>query len=86
MSKAKDRARAESGLIYRNGSLVRKEDWYAAHPTRQMLAERQAAVKDAVGAEMASKFTKAYTCTKCNRTHKPGSKVFEQHRSHAVVM
>jgi len=37
--KAKDRARAESGLIFRDGKLVNKEDWYMAHPTREMLAQ-----------------------------------------------
>ena len=55
MSKRKDRERAESGLIFRDGHLVRKEDWYAAHPTREMLAERQRRVDDAVQAELAKK-------------------------------
>lgn len=58
MSKAKDRARAESGWIYRNGELVRKEEWYKAHPTREMLAERQVTVDAAIRDEMAKKFPK----------------------------
>ena len=55
MSKAKDRARAESGLIFRDGGLVKKEDWYAAHPTREMLKERQAGVDKAVSDMMLAK-------------------------------
>ena len=55
MSKRKDRARAESGLIFRDGNLVRKEEWYAAHPTREMLAERQAGVDKAVAEVMEAK-------------------------------
>ena len=55
MSKAKDRARAESGLIFRDGGLVKKEDWYAAHPTREMLKERQAGVDKAVSEMMLAK-------------------------------
>jgi len=61
MSKARDRARAESGLIFRDGKLWRKEDWYALHPTREMLAERQAQVDLAVLEEMAKKETEDQT-------------------------
>jgi uncharacterized Zn ribbon protein len=39
MSNRKNRERAEAGWIFRDGRLVRKEEWYAAHPTREMLAE-----------------------------------------------
>lgn len=80
MSRSKDRERAESGLIYRSGSLVNKEQWYAANPTKQMLAERQAVVADAVKQEMAAKFEQPYHCQKCNRTHKPGSKIYKEHK------
>lgn len=96
MSKAKDRARAESGLIFRDGSLHKKEDWYAAHPTREMLAERQAGVDAAVTDLMAKKerkgkqFEKAstegkfsYYCQKCNRRHTEGSQICEKHRKFA---
>jgi len=55
MSKAKDRARAESGLIFRDGKLVNKEEWYAAHPTREMLAQQQAGVDKAVSDIMLAK-------------------------------
>lgn len=44
MSKSKDRARAESGLIFRDGHLVRKEEWYAAHPTPEMKRQQQTGV------------------------------------------
>ena len=52
MSKAKDRARAESGIIFRDGSYVNAKEWYAAHPTREMLQQQQAGVDKAV-AELA---------------------------------
>ena len=78
MSKAKDRARAESGLIFRDGQLVNKEDWYAAHPTRQMLIERQAQVDNAVAEVMATKSNAPYFCTKCNCRHIKG-KLYNSH-------
>ena len=103
MSGRKDSERAESGLIFRDGHLVSKEDWYKAHPTPQMLIEQRAQVKDAVTAEMASKFRSEdelraeglvndltlprdityYTCNKCQRKHKVGTKIFTAHRKHA---
>lgn len=52
MSKSKDRARAESGLIFRNGSLVRKEDWYRNHPTKETQMVR---LEEALKAEFAKK-------------------------------
>jgi len=55
MSKRLDRERAESGWIWRDGQLVRKEEYYASHPTRQMLAERQAGVDKAVSDIMLAK-------------------------------
>lgn len=80
MSHKADRERAESGEIFRNGRLWKKEDWYAIHPTQQMRAEQQAVVSDAVKDEMATKFTLTnYICTKCNREHRVGSKIYEQH-------
>lgn len=78
MSKAKDRARAESGLIFRDGHLVNKEEWYAAHPTRQMLIERQAQVDEAVAEVMATKSNAPYFCTKCNCRHIKG-KLYNSH-------
>ena len=85
MSEAKDRARAESGLIFRDGKLWKKEDWYAAHPTREMLAERQAQVDKAVAEEMAEPAIKSYFCTKCNRKYYAGSKVFQEHWDFMLV-
>lgn len=81
MSKAKDRTRAELGWIFRDGHLVRKEDWLAAHPTSQMLAERQIAVKSAVENEMAEKFQvpNRYYCTACRRYHVKSSKIGSKH-------
>ena len=83
MSKAKDRARAELGLIFREGRLWSKEEWYALHPNKQMLAEQQSIVKGAVATELDKKFSqedKPYFCTKCGRNHKPGSKVYQAHK------
>lgn len=95
MSKAKDRARAESGIIFRNGSMVNREEWYAAHPTKQMRAETQAKVKVAVKAEMARKKLESdavkecelaapqgltYFCTKCLKYHRqPNSAIYKAH-------
>jgi len=85
MSKKADRERAESGWIWRDGQLVSKEDWYAAHPTREMLAERQAQVDRAIAEEMAKPTIKSYFCTKCNRKHNAGSKVFKEHWDFMLV-
>jgi len=81
MSRAKDRARAESGLIFRDGHLVNKEDWYKAHPTR---AQLQAQVDEAVHAEMARKekaknIPSRYYCTACRKHHIKTSKVGTEH-------
>lgn len=81
MSKAKDRARAESGLIFRDGQLWEKEDWYRLHPTREMRAATQQGVNAAVAAELEEKFRdKPYLCGKCGRKHKPGSKIYGDHK------
>ena len=91
MSKGKDRARAQSGLIFRDGELVNAEEWYAAHPTREMLAQRQAGVDAAVAKRMADKLsaeallpTKSelgnrYYCTACRKYHIKTSKVGIEH-------
>lgn len=65
----RDRVRAESGTIFRDGSYVNKEEWYAAHPTRAMKAQQST-----VGAP--------YQCTVCNRRHSKG-KIYQQHLEHA---
>ena len=87
----------ETGKIFRDGKLVDKEEWYKAHPTKEMKAHTQAKVNDAIATEMALKFRKPdegereaagappfdYLCTKCNRKHKFGSKIHEQHQDFA---
>jgi len=45
MSKRKDRERAKSGSVWRDGGLVSKEEYYASHPTREMRAEQEAKEK-----------------------------------------
>jgi len=86
MSHAKDRKRAQSGWIFRNGELVRAEDWYRDHPTRAM---RQAQVDAAVKQELAKIATpepiKPYFCSKCNRFHKSGA-ILTAHRDFATVV
>jgi len=84
MSKAKDRARAESGIIFRDGSYVNKEEWYAAHPTSEMLTQRQAETDKAVAVEMARKqkaknIPSRYYCTACRKHHIKTSKVGKEH-------
>ena len=97
MSKRKDRERAESGIIHRDGQLVRKEEWYAAHPTLDMLRERQPGVDKAVAQAMADKLDPkdtsaviaeaeakfSYFCSKCNHRHTEGSKICTDHRQYA---
>jgi len=78
MSRAKDIARARSGIIFRDGSYVNKEDWYAAHPTREMKRQQQANVNAAVAEVMATKPGNPYFCTKCNCRHIKG-KVYNSH-------
>ena len=77
MSRRKDRERAELGWIWRDGKLWRKEEWYALHPTKAMLKERQAEVAAAVKAEVEK--PASYHCAKCDRTHKRGSKIYQDH-------
>jgi len=74
MSKRDDRARAELGLIFRDGHVWKKKDWYKLHPTPEILAAK---------VELADVFeTTAYYCYKCMRKHRAGSKVYEAHREH----
>ena len=87
MSKRLDRERAESGLIFRDGKLVSKEEWYKSHPTREMQAQQQKKVDSAVVAEMTAKFQKPevpaiprrYYCTACRRYHSRDSKIGSEH-------
>jgi hypothetical protein len=89
MSHKQDRERAQSGVIFRDGTLWEKAKWYALHPTRAMRAATQKIVKAAVGEELAKKFNPEaplepapYQCSKCGRTHRPGTKVYEEHRQY----
>jgi hypothetical protein len=91
MSHKADRIRAESGIIFRNGKLVNKEEWYKSHPTKQM--QRQT-VRSAVKDELAKKFVivkpenlitippvvpNRYYCTACRRYHVQTSKIGSEH-------
>lgn len=78
--KREARARAEQGIVFRDGHLVNKEEWDAAHPTKTVLLERQAAVDVAVKAEMAKKdIPNRYYCTACRKHHIKTSKVGSEH-------
>jgi len=88
MSKAKDRARAESGQLFRDGKLVNKEDWYAAHPTREMRIAQQAGVDKALadivlakqqGIVVAKEIPHRYYCTACRRYHTLASQIGKEH-------
>jgi hypothetical protein len=46
MSRRKDRERAQSGIIFRDGHLVNAEEWYKAHPNKETLRQ-QASAKQA---------------------------------------
>ena len=82
MSKAKDRARAELGTIFRDGKLVNKEDWYKVHPTREMKQQQQNLVDEAVAKVKATKNNAPYFCTKCNCRHIKG-KLYNKHLIYA---
>lgn len=94
MSHSKDRARAESGQIFRDGQLVSKSEWYVIHPTKKM--RTQASVDKAVASIMETKLKdisaaiaeatlaasqgKPYFCTKCLRWHRvPTSNLYKVH-------
>lgn len=92
MSKAKDRARAKSGIIFRDGNYVNKEEWYAAHPTSEMLVEQQAQVDVAVAQEMARFdpdpepfIPDPYYCRKCDRAHRPNTKIYQAHLDYILI-
>ena len=80
MSKRKDRERAESGLIFRDGRLWKREEWEALHPTREMVKNTQEGVNMALDSELQKKFgDQPYKCSKCGRTHKPGTAIYSEH-------
>lgn len=91
MSKLKDRQRAESGLIFRDGGLVDKDEYLKAHPTPAMRAvtqrevdvalEREFMVRKRVAHVDADAASLPYFCSRCNRNHKPGSKIYTAHVS-----
>ena len=87
MSKAKDRARAESRLNFRNGHLVSKEEWYKANPTREMVFAQRLPLDpkdtDAVAAEAEAGVKFSYFCSTCNHRHTAGSKICTEHRQYA---
>lgn len=70
MSRAKDRARAEAGMVYRSGRLVSKAECAVPH-TPELTPD---VCKEEPGS--------VYFCSKCNRNHRPGSGVYEWHRSY----
>ena len=87
MSKRKDRERAESGLIFRNGRLWNKEEWYAIHPTRGMVNATKERVAMAVDTELKKKFAaEPYHCTRCGHVHRPDTKIYLTHLPHAGKM
>ena len=80
----KDRERYEkTGMVFRDGHLVNKEEWEREHPKKSQIVqqkeEEKKKVKAAVTAELESRFETPYHCSKCNRTHKVGSKIHHSH-------
>ena len=75
MSHKADKERAESGLIFRNGRLVRKEDWYGTHPISKVVElPDPEPILD----------LQPYFCGKCQRRHNPGSKIYSAHIEHKI--
>jgi len=71
MSKAKDRARAKLGYIFRDGKLWLKTEWEKLHPKRR----HQPCPFPCGSIEPAP-----YFCSKCARTHRIGTKIYEAHK------
>ena len=94
MSKSKNRARAQSGIIFRNGKLWDAKEWEKSPDNKKAVKEtikeaaREAAT-DFLEANKAplqeTKVLAPYFCTRCNRQHKPGSQVYTAHTDHAAA-
>jgi len=67
MSKRKDEERAKSGYIFRDGHLIRKEEW----PGTPEHTERQKKVDRAVDSELKKKFEKKHERREANEEHMP---------------
>lgn len=97
MSKRKDRQRAESGLIFRDGKLVRKEEWYTTHPTKEMVeAKERQEILDLAKPKLVDETmindegidtlpVVAYFCKKCNQVHRRG-KIYTEHKEFASIL
>ncbi len=77
MSRSKDRERAKSGIVFRNGHLVERVEWETAHPNK---AQRQAIVDEVLKAHVFAS-SKPYACTKCGIKHTRG-KIHLAHRQY----
>jgi len=97
VSHRKDRARAEAGVIFREGRLWEKEEWYALHPTKETLRQLQeeadalavqkkldelAALGQVPSPAKTREAVLPYFCTKCKITHVRG-KVYLAHKEYA---
>lgn len=72
MSKAKDRARAKLGQIFRDGRLWAREEWERLHPSNSVPTPCHFPVGT-------REEPMPYYCGKCKRTHRVGTKVYEAH-------
>jgi hypothetical protein len=82
MSRRKDRERAELGLIFREGKLRRKDEWYAEHPTREMMLAKTLIIEPEAKQMLAlASEGNPYYCGKCNRQHIKGA-VYEAHKKY----
>lgn len=95
MSKSKNRARAQSGIIFRNGKLWDAKEWEKSPENKKIYREalKEAAREEAADFLEANKaplqetkisVAAPYFCTRCNRQHKPGSQVYTAHTNHAA--
>ena len=78
MSKRLDRARAESGMIFRDGMLWKREDWEKLHPRIPIHSPLFPFGTRAPEEEEPQ--PAPYFCPKCNRTHRIGTKIYEAHK------
>jgi predicted transglutaminase-like protease len=80
MSRRKNIERGKSGIIFRDGKLWQKEDWYALHPSREMIAQREAEDKKKIlDQRLPVNIPTTYYCTACRKNHRKPSKPWKEH-------
>jgi hypothetical protein len=86
MSKRKNRARAEAGIIFRDGHYVNKEEWYAkksALALEKLLTITPAPQESPAAVLETAKIGAPYFCGKCNKWHRTVGATYNAHKEFA---